>query len=224
MVTVTKGINLEITISVILLVLALLMAQQTNFDIWLQNYFFNFTSHSWLINKDEPIKKFLFYKLPKALFGILITALLFYLFFNKTKRCKTILTLLGLILIPLLVGNIKKFTNIYCPSQLDLYDGNYPYIRIFNKYPSTFIQNKKGQCFPAGHAITGFSFIILYYVFDKKSLRITVLITSIIIGWILGLYQMLKGAHFFSDTLVSMICCFLMSAIIAKIYFKFKPH
>jgi membrane-associated PAP2 superfamily phosphatase len=46
------------------------------------------------------------------------------------------------------------------------------------------------------------------------------LFSGFIFGWILGFYQMAKGAHFFGDTLVSMLLCFLVAAMIARFYFK----
>jgi membrane-associated PAP2 superfamily phosphatase len=39
-----------------------------------------------------------------------------------------------------------------------------------------------------------------------------------ILGWILGFYQILKGAHFVSDTILAMLLCLLLAQIIAKIY------
>ncbi len=221
-------INLSIIIGFLLLATGLFIAQNYNFDLAIQNYFFQPKNNSWIIDKDEPIKKFIFYKLPKILLGIAIVILLIILIFNIKNRSKIkyynkiFLTFLGLTLIPLCAGNIKKFTNVYCPNQLEIYGGKYPYVKILDHYPADFKQEKKGKCFPAGHSITGFSLMILFFVFNKFLYRFLALTFAITLGWILGLYQMAKGVHFFSDTMISMICCFIIAALIARCFYSKK--
>ena len=218
-----KKIDILIIANLALILLVLWAAQSTNIDVFLQNYFFDFTAKTWLIDAHEPVKKFIFYKFPKILFGVAILALLLALLiglYKKNNYCeknfsKIMLIFLGLALIPLIAGNIKKFTNIYCPSQLEIYSGQHEYVKIFDKYQKP--QEKKGECYPAGHAITGFALFILFFAAEKKRNKIIGLFAAIILGWALGLYQMLKGAHFLSDTLVAMLLCFLLAAIIAKI-------
>lgn len=212
--------------------MSLLLANYTNIDIIIQNHFFNFETKKWLIDRNEPIKKFIFYNFPKILFGLLILVILIFavLGFRKkspfffTNRHKFLLIFLGLSLIPLIAGNVKKFTNIYCPSELAIYDGNYPYVKVLEHYDENFQQIKKGKCFPAGHAVTGFALLILFFAFEKKNHKILALFLAIISGWILGLYQMMKGAHFFSDTLTAMLLCFLLAALIYRTWRNTKSH
>ncbi len=238
-----KLIDYVIVANLIAIAIALLVFQKTNLDLEFQKFWFDSNSQNWLIDKNEPIKKFLFYNLPKILLAALILlslllSILFYwpsklkpvfnngLFFKclanilvfRSQRQKILILFLGLTLIPLLVGNIKKFTNIYCPSQLTIYGGSYPYVRIFSSYPKDFVQEKKGKCFPAGHAITGFCLVILFFIFEKKSRKIFGLMLGVVLGWILGLYQIAKGAHFLSDTVLTMLICFLVAALIVRIF------
>ena len=134
----------------------------------------------------------------------------------KSNYHKIVILFLGVTLIPLIAGNVKKFTNIYCPTQLEIYDGKYPYIRIFDSPMPDFKANKKGQCFPAGHAVTGFCLLILFFIFERKIWKVAGLMLGFTSGWILGIYQMAKGAHFFGDTLVAMLLCFLLALLIDK--------
>ncbi len=222
-------IDLLIIIDLALIAGSLLLINFSNIDIEIQKYFFDFDKKSWLINGDEPIKKFIFYQFPKVLFGITIAscaAFSFLGFKNKSQflsrnRHKIFLIFLGLSLIPLIAGNVKKFTNIYCPNQLEMYDGKYPYVKILESYKADFHKEKKGQCFPAGNAVTGFALLILFFAFEKKFHKILGLTSGLALGWILGSYQTLKGAHFFGDTLISMLLCFFLAALIAKIYYVF---
>jgi membrane-associated PAP2 superfamily phosphatase len=212
-----QKIDWLIIASLALLALVLYFTQISDFDVKIQNHFFDFEKKKWLIDKSEPVAKFFFYQLPKIFFAATIIVSLAAVILKKNRQ-KALLIFLGLSLIPLIVGNIKKFTNIYCPTQLEIFDGDRPYVKIFSKYPQNFQNEKAGKCFPAGHAITGFAFFILCFVFAKKSHQIFTFVAVTIYGWILGFYQILKGAHFVSDTLVSMLACFLMAALIAKIY------
>lgn len=200
-----------------LLALALALVQFSDIDVWLQNNFFDFAQKKWLVDKDEPVAKFFFYKLPKILLGFAIVSCLLGALVSKTNRRKFLIIFLGLAIIPLLAGNIKKFTNIYCPTQLEIYDGSKPYVKIFHSYAKDFHAEKRGQCFPAGHAVTGFALFILFFVLERKSYRFLAFFAAIIFGWILGFYQILKGAHFFGDTLVAMLVCFLIAALIARV-------
>lgn len=227
-----SNINLILILFTIALVASLFFFEYSDFDILVQNYFFDFSKKSWLVDKDEPIKKFIFYKFPKFLFGAALLWLLGSLFLGFKKKnnfCQKnknllLLIFLGMALIPLIAGNIKKFTNVYCPCQLTIYGGDKPYVKIFDSYPDNFYQEKRGKCFPAGHAVTGFSLFILFFALRQKNHKILGLLIALICGWILGVYQIAKGVHFFGDTFISMIICFMLAALIAKIYFKFVEY
>jgi len=219
-------IDLLIIVAASLLIMALAVFNYSNFDVQIQNYLFDFQSKSWFFDSSEPVKKFIFYIFPKILLGVAIVAIAICAalgFQNKSQflfenRHKFLLIFLGFTLIPATVGNIKKFTNVYCPTQLEIYGGHYPHIKIFEKYPAEFHQEKKAQCFPAGHPVTGFALFILFFAFKKKSYKILGLFSAFVLGWVLGFYQMAKGAHFFGHNFVSMLACFLMAALIARAY------
>ncbi len=259
-----RAIDILIIINLALVFMALCLINYTNFDLNIQKYFFDFESKKWLIDKNDPVKKFIFYQFPKILFGVILISCLSSAiigfrkntlharhselvsgsftsttpnhlrhpelvsgsfaptspnFFTKNRH-KLLLIFFGLAFVPLIVGNIKKFTNVYCPTQLEIYGGKYPYVRIFDHYPADFLQPKKAKCFPASHSVTGFSLFILFFALTKKRSKIYSLFSGFTFGWILGFYQMAKGAHFFGDTLVSMLLCFLVAALIARFYFN----
>ncbi len=235
-----NNIDLFIIANFILLVISLIYFDRSDLDFKIQNIFFDFEQKMWFVNAQDPIKKIIFYQLPKVLFGLIATAYLVLVIFgfkilpksqiwryrlnskwsNKIiqNRHKFLLILFGLVLIPLIAGNIKKFTNIYCPSQLEVYGGRYPYAGIFRNYPENLALEKKGKCFPAGHSITGFALIIFFFAASNKKQKIISFFAAFFIGWILGFYQIAKGAHFLSDTIVSMFVCFLLGGLIARIY------
>ena len=70
-----ENLNKHLIISILLLIFVIGFFQFTNSDIMVQNYFYNFETKSWLIDKDEPILKFFLYDgLKKGLiiFGVFI--------------------------------------------------------------------------------------------------------------------------------------------------------
>ncbi|MBP7710719.1 MAG: phosphatase PAP2 family protein [Rickettsiales bacterium] len=224
-----KKINALIAANIVLILAALLLINFSDIDLAIQKSLFDFDSQAWLVDKDELVAKFIFYKFPKVLFGVgvvgcLVATIIGFKSSNQKffiqNRHRFFLIFLGLSLIPLTAANIKKFTNVYCPNQIELFAGTKPYVKIFDSYPADFHQIKKGKCFPAGHAVTGFALMILFFAFAKKSHRLWGLASGLALGWIMGFYQIAKGAHFFGDTLVSMLVCFLFAALIYKIYFQ----
>ncbi len=53
--------NKQIAITILLLVFVIALFQFTDFDIYIQSFFYDFETKSWIIDKNEPILKFLLY-------------------------------------------------------------------------------------------------------------------------------------------------------------------
>ncbi len=206
---------------ILLLTAVLLCEYYTDWDLLLQNYFYDATNRQWLINPEKHKQlSFIFYK---GLKNVLITSgvcCLLYLTASlkykklKKNRKQILMLLLSIIFVPLIVAGAKYITNVYCPYQLNIYNGNYPFVRIISDYPEGFIQPKPGRCFPAGHATAGFAFMALFYCFHKIQYRIAGLFLGITLGWMAGTYQMMRGQHFLSHTLFSMIASFMVIMLI----------
>ena len=130
--------------------------------------------------------------------------------------------LLSFIIIPSLIAGAKAFTNVYCPYQLNIYNGLYPFVRVLESYPTDFIQTKVGRCFPAGHATAGFAFLGLFYAFRQYKYRLAGLSAGLALGWIAGIYQMLRGQHFLSHTLFSMVAALTLIVIINQIVLRLE--
>lgn len=62
---------------------------------------------------------------------------------------------------------------------------------------------KKGHCFPGGHAATGFMLMTGYFVYRLRNTKLAYLflISGIVLGFIMGWGQMMRGAHFFSHNI-----------------------
>lgn len=200
----------------LLLAVVILVFESTSLDIEAQNLFYNRQTGYWLIGPHlgyYNMLKLIFYSGVKGgiiIFGIgNLIALIRSSLGGKAPRekAKRKIIVLSLILIPATVSGLKHVTNTYCPYHLKIYNGDKPYVKLFQKYPEHFQTNDKGRCFPAGHASGGFALMCLYFVMKRRRLG---LLIGLGLGWMMGLYQMFRGAHFLSHTLVTMFLSWLM--------------
>lgn len=118
------------------------------------------------------------------------------------------LALAALILTPLICGNLKKSSNTYCPYDIVRYGGHAPYVRVFEPYPEEFaryqqVSGERGHGFPAGHASGGFALMSLCLLSNRRRWQCLLIVGASLLGWWMGGYQMVRGAHYLSHTLVT---------------------
>ncbi len=216
------SINRQFIIIFLLLVATILFFQYTNVDIVLQNYFYNFDTHKWLIDRNEPILKFIFYNGIKKLLIIFGISILFSLIFFRKKRIiqkykkGLILVVFAAILIPTIVGALKATTNTPCPKNIEHFGGVYPDIKVLDSYPKTFKQKGKIKCWPAGHASGGFALFSLFFLFKTEKNRKRALAIAMIVGWSMSFYKMFIGDHFLSHSIITMEIAWLVVLILEK--------
>lgn len=215
-------VNRQLLITSTLLLAALALFELTNIDIWLQDRLY-LGAQLWLMEAKDPWWRFFLYDgIKGALILLGVTLLIGYIAsFRSAKfrpfrgRCR--LLLLALAFVPLLIAGLKDYTNVYCPYQLERYGGDKPYVKVFESYPKDFHQVGKGRGFPAGHASGGFSLMALYFVLRQKRHKQIGLLTGFGVGWAMGLYQMAKGAHFLSHTVVTMLGAWLIILLLYRL-------
>jgi membrane-associated PAP2 superfamily phosphatase len=218
-----KNLTKQIVITVMLLIAVIALFQFSDLDIFVQNFFYNFESKVWLIDKDEPILKFFLYDGMKIFLILIAVAILFSLVFLRKKRLiqeykkGLIIVLLSAIFVPLMIGSLKAISNTPCPCNIVNFNGVYPDIKVFDSYPKDFIQPSKAKCWPAGHASGGFALMALFFLFKTPKNQKRALIGALIVGWSMGSYKMLLGDHFLSHTLITMIMAWLIILIIVKL-------
>ncbi|MFV7789303.1 phosphatase PAP2 family protein [Aliarcobacter lanthieri] len=227
-----ETLNKQIVITVILLIAVILIFDFSNIDIFVQNHFYNFEDKLWLISEDNKVLKFIFYDGFKKLFKVFYLLTIIFLILSFFKRFpilhsykRNILIFgLSLLFVPSLAG-LKSVTNMPCPFNIIDYGGKYPEVKLFESYPKDNTPPKILKCYPAGHAVLGFSLMALYFLFKKQRNKNIGLIIGITIGILTGGYKMLIGDHFLSHTLVTMIGAWLIILLIAKyinLYTKVK--
>jgi membrane-associated PAP2 superfamily phosphatase len=225
-----KNLNKQIVITALFLMAVIALFQFSELDIFVQNFFYNFETKNWIIDKDEPILKFFLYDGIKVLLIIFGVAILFSLIFLRKKhfvqeyKHGLIIVLLSAIFVPVIIGSLKAVTNTPCPCNIVHFDGTYPETKVFDSYPKDFVQKSKVKCWPAGHASGGFALMALFFLFKTPINQKRALIGALIIGWSMGTYKMLLGDHFLSHTIITMIMAWFIILIIVKCaQFKQRP-
>lgn len=209
--------------ALLLLMAVLLLESYSDLDLFLQKFLFDFESSTWVLSSsDHKALRLFFYDGPKMVVGAIglgaLAALLYSFKDNKWRQRRWALTLfLSIALVPLFIGGGKEFSNVYCPGQLSLFGGQAPYQRLLAAYQAGDEALPKGRCFPAGHASGGFALMALFFCFSKRRGQLAGLATGLTAGWVMGIYQMLRGQHFFSHTVASMLAAWIIIISIDKL-------
>jgi len=221
------SINREITLTTIVLIFTVIFFGTSDIDIVVQDKFFDASTHHWIVDRALEPYKFIFYdgiKKLLILFAVSVLLALVFLRNNKTViayRKGLILIVLSAIFVPLIVGGLKKVTNMPCPKNEIHYGGVYPSTTVWESYPPSFKKCHKICCFPAAHASGGFALLSLFFLFRKRRNRILALVSALTVGWSMGLYKMLIGDHFLSHTVISMILAWLIVLVLQKIVVQY---
>jgi len=220
------SINQQLIFTFLLLVFSILFFGLSSLDFKIQDAFYDVSSHQWILNRDLEPYKFIFYDGIKKLLILLgISFLIALIFFRKTAAVQTykkgiVVVLLCAIFIPLVVGGLKKYTNMPCPKNEQRYGGIYPSTKVWEHYPKNFHQPSSICCYPAGHASGGFALLSLFFLFKQRKNKQLALLFALTIGWSMGMYKMLIGNHFFSHTVITMLLAWLIVLLVSKFVYK----
>jgi len=216
------SLNRQIFFTSLFLVISIVFFSLTNVDVEIQDLFFNKITGTWIVGHNEEPYKFIFYDgLKKLLILVAISFLFSLLFFHKKRLIQKykqgiLVVVLSAILVPLVVGFLKKETNMPCPKNEIHYGGIYPKTAVWERYPKEFKESNI-RCWPAGHASGGFALLSLFFLFKRRSNRVKALLVALAVGWSMGLYKMLIGDHFLSHTVITMLLAWLIVLSIQKI-------
>jgi len=223
----------NIYLSLLSILATLLIFEMTQLDLSFQALLYDENTSQWFWDKSEPISRFLLYDGIKASIILLEIGLFLMLLSGdridwvRSHRSAIRISCVSLLIVPSMVGFLKMTTNVACPSRLAEFGGVLPYVKLFEFYPKGFEGLAHLKCFPAGHASAGFSLFSLMFFFTSSANRYALLGIIFALAWMMGLYKMAIGDHFFSHTLISMeIACLLIAVITLfdRLFFDKKTH
>jgi membrane-associated PAP2 superfamily phosphatase len=223
-----SGLDRTLWPAIGVLIAALAVFELTGIDIWLQDFFYDQSTHRWLVDASAYWPRQIFYQGAKGViiaFGVGCAVVAagpqrWRDFFKVPRdgRADLWIVVLALGSIPALVGFSKANTNVFCPSEIERYGGDVPYVRVFEHYPEGRRPERQGRCFPAGHASGGFALLALAGLARTRRGRWLGAGIGTAAGLWMGVYQMLKGAHYLSHTVVTALVAWIVFLCWRKLF------
>lgn len=203
------------------LVLAVAVFELTPFDLAVQDRLYDFEVGRWRVDSRAPRPRLLFYDGPKALIiagGVAVLALALGPARWRRRwgvpaddgRRDLWVVFATLASGPALIGAGKATTDIFCPSEIRRYGGDVPYVKLCGAYPEGDRPARRGHCFPAGHASGGYALLSLAGLARTRRGRWRGLAVGAVAGGAMGAYQMAKGAHYLSHTVVTLLTIWMI--------------
>lgn len=204
-----------------LLLACLVLFETTSLDLVVQDLLFDADTGSWLVDRDSPLPRFLLYDGPKAVLGGWLVCVALSLVrpgwcptLSPFDRRRAFYVLACVALIPGTVALLKASTNVYYPYKVERYGGRLPYrkaIHSLRQRPG----EPRSRGWPAGHASGGFALLCLAFAARTRRGRRLGAAAGLTAGWVTGFYQMAKGAHYLSHTVVTLLLAWLLAALLA---------
>lgn len=215
------------------LLASLAVFELTGVDLWIQDFFYNAATGRWLVDGAAYWPRMFFYQGAKGVIiafgvGVLVLACGPRRWRDAFRvpadgRRDLWIVFLTLASVPSLIGYAKATTNVFCPSEIERYGGSVPYVKVFEPYPEGRRPQKQGRCFPAGHASGGFALLALAGLGRTRRGRWLGASIGLAAGWWMGLYQMLKGAHYLSHTVVTMLVAWILFLTWRALFARLLP-
>lgn len=214
---------LSVIIVLVLLIFISVMIEIAGIDQAVADQIYRWEGSQWRF-KNDWITAVLIHKGGKyfsiaMLFSVITLLILSYISPLLTEwKYRLQYLLVATILGTLIVSLGKATTNISCPWDFSRYGGTQEYLTLIEQL---WVRNGS-QCFPAGHASAGFTWVALYFVgyHTKSAWRWPALFFALSLGVVFGISQQLRGAHFLSHDLWSFGFCWMVSLICYEVMLK----
>ncbi len=127
--------------------------------------------------------------------------------------------LLSTLLATSLIALLKAQIQMDCAWDVLGYGGQRPFLGLFQSRPSWL---PDAGCFPAGHAGAGYSWVALYFFFaaTMPKWRWRGLAVGLTLGLVFGLSQQLRGAHFASHDVATLLVCWLVALTLGRLMLR----
>ncbi len=184
-------------------------------DQWLADQLYRLEGHQWAL-QNAWVTTHLIHKGGKwlsAFAGLLALVACFHAWRHarwRTWRWPLLYLVLAVALGTGMVSLLKSWTHMDCPWDLTRYGGLRTYIGLFATRPANM---PPGACFPAGHASAGYAWVSFYFfaLMVRPAWRWRGLAVGLLAGAVFGCAQQLRGAHFLSHDLWTLLTCWTVA-------------
>tara|TARA_R110001599_G_scaffold161454_1_gene350089 strand:+ start:295 stop:915 length:621 start_codon:yes stop_codon:yes gene_type:complete len=199
-----------------------------NIDFTLADFIYRLQGNTWawkeaLITQDVLHKGGKWLSLAMGLGTLFLLILSTMVTRLKEYRTPLLYLFSATLLAALLVATIKHLVSMECPWDLIRYGGDRGFIGLLDIRPPSM---PASACFPAGHASAGYTWIALYFFFAaiRPHWRWAGLALGLGLGLTFGLTQQLRGAHFLSHDLWTVMICWSVSFVLSKVLLHTRIH
>jgi len=184
-------------------------------DFAVQAWFWD--GRDWLVPKDSGWPHQLAYTGPKVLLYLFALWLIWVAAFPSRGpswmgRRRALYLLASMAATAVLCTQLRAVSQMATPRDLASYGGTWPHLLLFEAKPAGY----PSHAFPAGHASGGFSLFCLAFAWPSSRARRAGLLAGLLLGGWMGLYQVARGEHFLSHTLVTAALAWLTCAALAR--------
>jgi len=200
------------------------VSEYSGLDLFLARLFFDDATQSWPLKSSFITAGVLHKGAQQMVVYFTVVLPLFMVLSLFIKRLRPHVKGAGYLFLCILfatgiVALIKASTHIYTPWDLTLFGGDRPYIRLFDTVPSDL---PVGHAFPGGHSSGGFAFVCLFFLLSvyRPRYRYHGLVFGLALGAVFAITQELRGAHFLSHDLFSLVICWYVAWGLYAIMFR----
>ena len=192
-----------------------LMIQFTDFDLFISNLFYLEQKQQFILQSNKLGR--ILHDYPKYL-SILIGLTFVFQSLSLIIKNKKLFPFsnkqiyfvsLMFFMVPLVINALRYFSLMHCPRDLIIYGGMYDYLRIFDTAPMDW---QAGQCSPSAHAGSFLPLVSIVFIMRYKISKALIMYALI---FLLTSVQILRGAHFFSHIVFSILIANVLIFIVA---------
>lgn len=206
-----------------LLTVLFILSYGTGLDETLAAIWFELQGKQWSLKTHWLTETVLHQTVRQLNLCVLLLMIVYWLVKSFLHPQSATLRALGVLLLSIIcsvatIALLKRLIPMECPWDLQAFGGTQTWFGLFSDRPSSMRSN---QCFPAGHASIGYSWLAIYFFFQvlRPRLALSGLFCSIGVGLILGFTQQLRGAHFLSHDIATAAICWTVAVVVFRCFY-----
>lgn len=215
--------NMKLALGIPLIIMAVLtLFEPSALDLWLADMMYQ-PGIGFIGAKSFFLEDILHDRAKQAVIAITLiifaTWLASFVFSEKIKieRKRLLYIVMAMVIASSVITPLKKLTEVQCPWSLDRYGGVETYSAVMDKRATPV--EKAGECWPGGHASSGFILFALFFALRDirpRAARVA-LIVALGLGCIFSAGRMLQGAHFLSHNVWTALIDWLICAALYRL-------
>lgn len=212
------------------LLFLLVLVPPHGLDLAVQSLFYDRAADAWPWHR-VPFMSTVMHKAMKAVPIVIALALIGLLgwdarmrrkdcpLLTNHARARTLYAVLAMLGAVILVWWLKDTTGVACPWNVRAFGGDQPV-----RDPTFSLFGQPGNCWPAGHAGTGFCMLALWFALRDGTCSAArharwALMFALVVGVATGVARMMQGAHFLSHNIATALIDWLVVAVLYALFF-----